>query len=65
MSKPETKEAEAETIYTGAVKIHMDNLKSDRQQRNTSKEFIQQLMTESKDFQDFSKTGLASKVNNL
>jgi hypothetical protein len=40
MSITETKEAEAETFYTGAIKIHMDNLKVDRQQRNTSKEFI-------------------------
>jgi len=38
ISIAETKETE--TIYTGAMKIHMENLKVDRQQRNTSKEFI-------------------------
>lgn len=40
MSITETKEAEAETIYTGAMKIHMDNLKVERQHRNMRKEFI-------------------------
>ena len=40
-NKMEMREGETEVTYTGAVKIHMDNLRVERQQRNTSKEFIQ------------------------
>ncbi len=40
-NKVEMREGETEVTYTGAVKIHMDNLRVERQQRNTSKEFIQ------------------------
>ena len=41
IGETETKETNTQTKNTGAVKIHMDNLKSERQQRNTTKEFIQ------------------------